>query len=254
MKRPRLLIGILAGLHIVLAALVLWRYAFIEAFHRRPTDLLDMLLLSQSNLLGFWTALGGKRTPWRVTLTVVGIVVCLAACDWSGYYDLRSGAVLVFVWQTINVSVLLLLARMMGLKLIQTGSERVEQELGRFQFSLWQMLSWTTVFAIVLSALHYLPYNLQPDFRFNPIVARIAVSCGSVALASMWVALGRRWLIARVVLLVATIGSGAAVLWYSAGARFETWAYFCLLLLIQAAWTTGWLLVVRWAGYELTWR
>ena len=257
MKRPRLLIGILVGLHVVLVVLILWRYPMPGPNDVGPLDLsLFMLLPSQGNLLGFWTALGGKRTPWRVVSTVIGMVVCLVVWDRFAYRHFVGEAVLPFVWQTVNVSVLLLLARMAGLKLIHAGSEPVERELGRFQFSLWQLLTWTTVFGVILSAIHYLPDGLQLNFQFNPIVAKLAVSLGSVALASVWLAFGRKWLTVRIILLVVmAIGLGTAMpLWHSTPGPLVSWAYSCFLLFAEAAWTTASLLVVRLAGYQLTWR
>ena len=260
MKRPRLLIGILIGLHVVLAALILWRYGTMQPYEIIGLDaLLIVLLPSQGNLIGFWTALGGKRTPWRVTFTVVGIVACLVVCDWCHYHDPFSHAVLLFVWQTISVGVLLLLARLAGLRLRQIGSEHMEGELRRFQFLLWQMLVWTTVLAVVVSSAHYIPSRLQPDFHLNPALARAALCCTCVALVSIWLALGRRWLVARAFLLiVTTIGLGTVtLLWQTGGRRplpLMLLGNYCLVLFAVAAWTTASLLVVRLAGYRLTWR
>ena len=75
MKRPRLLIGLLVGLHVVLAALILWRYAAVDL--RDQWQILPFFVVSatQGNLLGFWTALGGKRTFWRVVFATAGIVL-----------------------------------------------------------------------------------------------------------------------------------------------------------------------------------
>lgn len=190
MKRPRLLIGILIGLHVVLAALILWRYGTMQPYEIIGLDaLLIVLLPSQGNLIGFWTALGGKRTPWRVTFTVVGIVACLVVCDWCHYHDPFSHAVLLFVWQTISVGVLLLLARLAGLRLRQIGSEHMEGELRRFQFLLWQMLVWTTVLAVV---------GVRPTISrrgSNPISTSILLWPGqhSVVLVLLWCRYGLRW-------------------------------------------------------------
>jgi hypothetical protein len=267
MNRSHLIIGTLVGLHVVLAVLVLWRFEtlvlwrFETAARQRDVGPLDvslfMLFPSQGSLLGLWTALGGKRMFWRIVITVVGLVACLALCDYysrSGYRNF-GGLVLALVWAAVTTGVSLLLGRLTGLRLSHAGSERGDGELGRFQFSLWQMLTWTTVLAVVLSAIHYLPYNLQPDFRFNPMLAWYVVVFGSVALASIWLAFGRKWLAARVVLLVAiTMGLPTVMPLWHLMSRPYAWAATCLLLLAMAAWTTASLLVVRCAGYELTCR
>ena len=97
-------------------------------------------------------------------------------------------------------------------------------ELGRFQFSLWQMLTWTTVLAIILSSFHYVPESLRPGLPLRPDLAKLAVSLAGVALALIWLAFGRGRLVTRVVLLVA-IMIGTPV-WHSMNEPWGLWVCF----------------------------
>lgn len=259
MKRSHLLIGILVGLHIVLAALILWRYAAEKEGDQWQMFTLFAVSASQGNLLGFWTALCGKRTPWRVVTATVGIVIYVIICDrlGGGNGDLGQMLAQVVAWTTVTVGVLLLVARLARLRLQRAGSARVEEELGRFQFSLWQMLVWTTVLAVILSSLHYLPDNLRPGFQFDPALALGLLWLGGLALASVWLAFGKRWLVARVTLLIVVtiVGTAATASSSSTGSpSVNHFVCLCLLLLAEPVLTTASLLVVRLAGYQLTWR
>jgi len=252
MKRPRLVIGILVGVNVALAALVLWRIARLTPDNDTPFDwLLFMVVPSQGNLVGIWTALGGKRTPWRAVVTVVCVVVGLRLAHGLGYSFALGEVACLSAWQILGVSSVLLLARLAGLRLIHCETEWPKEELGRFQFSIWQMLVWTFILAVILSSVHYLPQGIRPGFYATPYEAISEGSLTCIALASMWLAFGRAWLPARILLEGMTLGLGVVL-----GHSVEgfPWINDCVLLSTGAIMTIASLLVVRWAGYRLTWR
>ena len=76
-----------------------------------------------------------------------------------------------------------------------------------------------------------------------------------VALAAIWVALGRRWFAPRAILLVLAVGAGAiaveaAFCALTGAPSFDVLSDF----LFHALWLVGSLWLVRVAGYRLVWR
>ncbi|MGA2034136.1 MAG: hypothetical protein ABSG68_17980, partial [Thermoguttaceae bacterium] len=205
---------------------------------------LFMLGPSQATLLAILVAFGKGRFLWRVLPTVIGAIAYLRYVRISDpdFMPLTIG-------QLAVTGVLLLVARVVGVELVRFKDlPRVSRQL---QFSIRDMLLWMTALAVVLSAAHYLPERWFPSL---PVSAAIVVfgSFALVAIASMPLPLCSRWLPARLLLLPLMIGLGTAVL----ASRSYTWPawYYGLLLVLMSAWITGSLLVVRWAGYRLTWQ
>lgn len=87
---------------------------------------------------------------------------------------------------------------------------------------------------------------------FQPDSLAIIAGCVAVSLASRWAVLGRKWLIARVFVVFATIATltGTAMI----AAQSHDALLVGLFLAIEAAWIVGSLVVVRLAGYRLTWQ
>jgi hypothetical protein len=248
MKKPRLIVGILAVVHLVLAAMV---FLIIYNFPPSPdfwwiSVFPLMILPCQGNLVGIWTTLGGKGTPFRVMLIVVAFVigVCINFPN-----RLQTGISFpLFLFQMVNVTAVLLVLKFTGLELMLLPIKAWEPR--PFQFTIGQMMAWTATLAVSLSACHYLPNNFSAPYD-DIFSWAIHISCMAVALASIWLAFGKRRLIFRVIAVIVAVGGGAALL--------EKWTGFigfgigCFMLASQAVWTIFSLLVIRWAGYRMTW-
>lgn len=240
----------LLAVHLLLNLLVCWTIHSKVAYEINVWIGFPLLLLgpSQGGLLGAWIALGGKGTSWRVLLAVGGIVAYLWCVGRFGEVD---GIFhLLLAWAAWVVSALLLLARFTGLRIVR--GEAPNQQ--RPQFSLRDAFVWMTAFAVLLGATCWQssPFehiaNDLADAGFWTAVG----SSAAVSLACFWLVLGTHWLGVRILVLPLAIAAGAVAL--RAGIGFlAVWA-FATLLSFEAAWIVGSLLVVRLAGYRLTWQ
>jgi hypothetical protein len=207
---------------------------------------LMMLFPSQGALLGFWIALGGKHASWRVLLTVGGIVAYLWCVGTVPYVEaLWHG--LLLVPSICIVSVLLLLARFTGLRIFR-GEASSQQ---RPQFAVRDALVWLTAFAVLFGAIRWWRswplHNILDDPADVRSLTNLGI-CAIASLASLWVVLGRRRLILRIFALVAVNAAAS----YSF-TQTNPWLG-SLYLASEVAWIVGSLVVVRLAGYRLTWQ
>ena len=261
MKRERILIASLVVAHLLLHAFVvgtvLPHFPAVVAGppFRAPGFFWKVMFWvgpSQGALFALWIALGGKRTVRRILLAVAVVIVYMSCFRHVDYEWLTST-----IGQTVVLTPLLLLARLTGLELTRSVDSQAAPR--RFQFSIWDMFVWTTVLAVVLSALEYLsgkrlltPAHSPVAIEPNPIL-RLLVVLMLVNLPSIWAALGRRWIIARILSLPVVIGLTAAVIippsWW------RPYYIHCTIALSSvSAWLVVSLAVVRLAGYHLTWR
>ncbi len=244
MKHPRLIVGILAVAHLVLAVVAI---CFEHFFHGWIGFALFMLFPSQGSLIAIWAALG-RRPALRVALACIGIVVCFRITNvpYFPYYE----AIQLMAIETASIIAMLLLFRLTGLEMTSVPLEPWESK--PFQFTIWQIITWTATVAVVMSALHYFPDDplRLSSFRELPSLLAIVVSLGIVALMSIWLVFGKKWLLLRVLGVLAAIGTGTWIL----DLNFNmNWWHFVTLLALEAAWTILSLLVVRWAGNRMTW-
>lgn len=239
-------IASLVAVHVVLNVLACWMQH--SQLIYKISGWLDiplvMLFPSQGALLGFWIALGGKRTSWRVLLTVGGIVAYLWCVGTAPHVEAWSHGLLL-VPSICIVSVLLLLARFTGLRIVR-GEAPCQQ---RPQFSVRDALIWMTTFAILFGAIRW-PSPLH-QILDDPDDVRFLMNlgiCAIASLASFWVVLGRRRLILRIFALVAVNAAAS----YSF-TQTNPWLG-SLYLASEVAWIVGSLVVVRRAGYWLMWQ
>jgi hypothetical protein len=250
MKRPRLIVGILVFVHLILAIGV---FVLITSF-RRYTDSrwivfpLSMLWPAQGNLMGIWMALGGRGTPLRIMLCVVVFVVGSHYTQ-SMPYELGVSSA-IFVSQLVNVGVLLLFLRLTGLELERPSAEPWQPR--PFQFTIRQMMAWTATVAVVLSACHYLPRDFSSRNPYTDISSYgIHASCTTATLAAMWLAFGKRMVLLRILAFIVVLGVGTVLLHRMIG--FLSLADFGFLLGYQTGWTFLSLIVIRRAGYQVSW-
>jgi hypothetical protein len=158
-------------------------------------------------------------------------------------------------WQRLAIGhlgvmgVLFLVARVVGFELVR--HKDLPTASRRFQFTIRDMLSWMTGLAVILGALHYMPETLYSSLSTEDAIILLG-SYLLVGVASIVLSLCNGWLLARLILLLSTIGLLAACLASLYGGS-PVWD-FGLLLCVMSVWIAASLLVVRYAGYRLIWR
>lgn len=236
-------IGSLVAVHLLLNLLGCFIHNIPGTDGKRGWIMLPLMMLapSQGAMLGFWTALAGKRASWRGLGAVVGVLAYVWCLDVLG--SRNDDWYILFTWLAFGASALLFPARFLGWRIV-FGDSAIQQ---RQQFSLVDALIWMTTFAVLFGAIRWHRW-LRGGFQLNSLA--IIGSCTAVSLASLWAALGRKWLTTRVLVLFATIGilTGVAMI----AVRSLEALLVGLPLTIEAAWIVGSLFVVRLAGYQLT--
>lgn len=215
--------------------------------------LLISLMVSQGSLLGIWAALGGPPTPWRFVAVVVGSVLLIWALDTAfPQRDAEIWGYFILV-QLIATSLPLIALRFRGLGLTLPGDD-LPGEKQRLQFSLRSLLEWTTAVAVLLGMLQMTPENFREPFTTWDGLAAMCGIFGAdalLALATLWIALGARVLVARVAVFALTaIGVVIGVTVADPGSTPQT----LLLPILSAVWMILSLWPFRSAGYRLIWR
>jgi len=217
------------------------------------------LSMSQVSLAALWTGLGGRSLYWRVGGLMLSAVLWSRYTAWiiaperiDDYASLYGSLLLA---QTIAVLVPLSAARLRGLKPVREGDadcvEDTTADRSRLQFSLGEMLSWTTTFAVVLGALRCtVDYRLLPSYLSDwRDLTVLSLGNALLALAALWAVLGtgKTALRATILALVtaAVIASGQAL------AHVDALQPFVTLCLLQVLCLTASLCVFRVAGYRL---
>ena len=196
---------------------------------------------------------GGKQLPWRL---VVGVALTMAfACGFqSGLFGARfvdRAYLPILVGQVICTAAVLLGMRLAGLR-IANADDRTERS-GPFQFSLADILNWTTATAVLLAFFKCLPktaVELVPPEDWD-IFCVVNAACGLLALASIWLVFGRRWLALRCLACPIVVFLDANVL-HQVLTASHTLEYF--LFAAHAGWLIASLLAIRLAGFRLAWR
>jgi len=245
-KRANWLVAALVVTHVALHAVALsmlldWMPAHLTLW---PPDFL-MLGPSQGTLVAFWAVLGGGKVVWRVLAVILGSLLYLACLSKAD----KEWLTITFVQMSV-CAVLLLLFRWAGLRLLRYSDPKMAS--GPFQFYIRDLFAWTTALAVVLSAWRCLPAGAFA-FLNRSIPAAVVVSLTLVSGISIFSALGRHWVVARTLLLPIVV-IPAAMLSNATINDTLPWWHFPSLLGIMAAWITGSLLVLRFAGYRLAWR
>ncbi len=225
-----------------------------------PTVLvLFALSMSQVSLAAIWAGFVGRSFYGRVT----GLMLITAM--WARYvawivapsqiddYACLYGSLLLA--QTIAILVSLTVARLSGARLVR--ADRVDVADGgasgpsRFQFSLREMLSWTTVLAVVLGALRYsVDHHLFPAYLGDwRQLAVLSLANAVPALLALWAALGTGRTTTRAMTLAlattAAIGAGSML------AEVVSLRAYAALCILQVVFGLGSLCVFRMAGYRV---
>ncbi|MHC4177327.1 MAG: hypothetical protein ACYSWU_07465 [Planctomycetota bacterium] len=262
MRGSRLLIGLL-----VLATVLLDAVAFLVAQEKESSPyaawvLFGSLALTQVSLLAIWAGLGSKRTPWRMLGMVMGVV----AWSWAGasvvstgYDDLESETITT-VWSVSLLAIAVLvaaplsIARAAGLSVTGPSdgsvSQGLETGLRSWQFTLGNLLGWTTAVAVLLSMLPCVFHHDRLGRLSWPANLTSAVGYAALALTGLWMVLGTRRIWLRILLLCSANGGLVAfiLLYFD---RIGTSAEKAFWLVLPNLLLLGSLGVFRVVGYRL---
>ncbi len=216
------------------------------------------LIFSQGALVAFWVVFGSGRPLWRSLAVVLGVV----ANTWVQQH--RQSDFIQYLAQHRAIPLLcavwgfLVVARVLGLGLVRTPDAR--RTLQPLQFSIADMLLWTTALAVVLGLLRWLAldwHRVLGDMDRRGEWA-FFVALALVAMAATFLALGRGRPLLRVLLLplslVACVGVMEAVC-FIAGQPFSSprLSSDACGVSLMAGWLVGSLWMLRLAGYRLAW-
>ena len=254
-SRARSIVAGFVGAHVVLHGMAVW--AISSGLHPdrtcSPSDIalysLFMLGPSQGTLLAIWVVLGGGKFLWRALSTALGTILYVWCFSFA--HDHSSREWLITTLATMGVSAAFLLpGRWTGLRLARSCDSRPAS--GPFQFYIRDILLWTTATAVVLSGWRCLPRHAL-DFLHDAVPVVAFAGFILIGAVSMFFALGRGWIVARILLLPIAVVLTAKFLNASIPGAAPTW-YFALLVSLMIFWLAGSLLVLRFAGYRLAWR
>ena len=246
------------------------------------SSVMDAVLFAQAVLLAVWAGLARGPLPWRLSGMIAGIALCNIRClihpfnPTYPFNDFRFEIALltkVLSVQVVHIVAILMVARCCGVGLELCPNEGSHESSDpaepRYQFSLGYLLWWTTGLAVLLSMVRCITlYAKDYEYMHEIFVsfwrggeAPMLISIGLIALAAVWTALGNRWLVLRVILLVSAVATAAAVeIWAIAQSSLPASPFFYLTQwrdsvtfshLPLAAWVVGSLLVFRVAGYRI---
>jgi hypothetical protein len=185
-----------------------------------PPDFLRIaasaFVTAEGSFVAIWIAFGSRSLPIRLIFAIPAVAVVFlpkfhmwdVAAQFPfgiGLVFLRDSAItsgaIAFVFDVllvVSVSVPLLTARVAGWRLIQIPTEadaiNAQSAQNFNQFTLRQMFGWTLAVAMVAGLARLVA---RPDYFRSGVAADLLVgavvclTCGAVAFAAMWAALGR---------------------------------------------------------------
>jgi hypothetical protein len=154
--KTRLILAALVTVHVVL------RLMLIDLFGDTPIPRIRDIP-TQGILLGFWIAMGRRwAIPWRACLGIgIIAVVDFVQNALQTEYDPCSR---ILIWEMWLVALILLVLRITGLRMVYADVPATPG--GPLQFSLFEILNWTTATAVFIAlvkcfALYHHPITLS---------------------------------------------------------------------------------------------
>ncbi len=282
MKRRLVLISVL----LLVPVLVNWAILFLSSdvplniiASRRFSSVMSATFRGQAVLLAIWAGLARGPLPWRLSGMIGGIALCEIPLCLIVSIETFSTEIAMFTVlgsvRVVHIVAVLLVARCCGVGLelhSDAGSLESSSPLGpRYQYSLRYLLWWTTGLAVLLSMIQCFALYAEDSGYIHKVFVSFwrldspgLISIGLIALAAFWAALGSRWLVLRVILLVSAVAAASLVkIWPIDEASlvalpscyFTKWlSRVTFHFLPFGAWVTGSLLVFRIIGYRIAWR
>jgi hypothetical protein len=215
------------------------------------------LIMSQATLVSIWMALGRAPSSLRM-LGAVGVIMLLSGVPLI-VSETYHGRVVLLLGVGGIVAVCLLLARARGLRCIHDLDRETGEAGGRkpWQFSIAQLLAWTTALAVVLGLLKWARFfdAFSPELSMS-VAGMIFLEPGRalVTFAALWMMLGRGTPIRRFpALVIAEIASfGLPSVLFRMPSAHEIGIIVCFMA-VEAIVFVGTLLVFRRIGYRVQW-
>ena len=262
MRPARLLITLLVGATVLVDVVALSVAASDKGAPQwtHPAVLvLFALSMSQASLAAIWSVLGGRSLKWRLMGLVMTTALWSRCVAWIvdpariDDYACLYGSLLLA--QTIAILVPLTVARLSGVRVIRLDHVNAAgadaSGPSRFQFSLREMLSWTTMLAVVLGALRYsVDQHLFPSYLGDwRQLAVLSLANAIPALAALWAMLG----IGRPLLRAVALALATAAAIFAGGTLAEVVSFraYAALGILQVVWVLGSLWVFRVVGYRV---
>jgi len=210
----------------------------------------------QISLFAIWAAFSGKPLSWRLAYLVAcaGLLTRMQldkplAASW---FVAKQILLQHLLGLGILVFVFLFIARIAGIQIRMLledndNTEDSEPGLSRFQFSIWHLLWWTAGFAALLAISQRMFTATElvwwPFLWWDHI--DVLVRLAALAPVALWLALGTRWPIVRIIVFCVTI-----VITSNPFVSMGT----MVMCGIAMAWIVGTLGGFRYMGYRLVWR
>jgi hypothetical protein len=215
------------------------------------------LMLSQTSLVSIWMAMGRAASSLRM-LCAVGVILLLSCSPLFVSHNYH-GRVVFLLGVGGIVAISLLAARACGLRCVHDLDHESDEAGGRkpWQFSIVQLLIWTTALAVVLGLFKWARFfdAFSPDLSMSLAgMVFLGPSRALVTFAALWMMLGRGAPIRRVPALViaeiASLGLPSVLFKMPSAQEIGILAWFMAL---EAAVFVGSLLVFRKIGYRVRW-
>jgi hypothetical protein len=267
----KLLIGLLLAAILAVDAAVCAMIAGEQVFLQWPDVRVKLwlaLALSQIALVAIWAGLGSSFAALRIPVLIGAAIGWATLLYWPhnstrylgafNFYLAESLWTIRLLCQAFVIYLPLGVARIWGLRLARRGDAASPTvPLRRFQFSIANLLAWTTGVAVMLGLSRYLFELIRQCADLSPkaipwmLIGELCLGQAAIGLAVLWAALGtgrRGW---RAAVLVAAFL--VAILLHAPWATLSTaslpdYSQLCLLeaiLLFAPLW------VFRIAGYRL---
>jgi hypothetical protein len=270
MNQRRVLIGLLVLAMVLVDAVIL-----LVAEDRELSAPVEILLqpfpVGQVSLLAVWAGLGSKRSPWRLLAMALGGAawswLAASAPESNGWFDfawVTSVLALMLLLQAVYVFVPLSVGRLAGLRVVCLSQDTAaaESDTGprRLQFSLGNLLAWTTAVALLLGILPYVLHRdkLAEVWEFGVLLSPLIIGPAAMTLAAVWAVLGTRRALLRAAGLCLAAGTVLALdivgsIFWGQGSSADA-VNRALLFILHLLVVAGSLYVFRVAGYRLRWR
>jgi hypothetical protein len=238
-------------LGLFLLHLALHPFALVLGYDIYPQLALYLMVPAQGTLLGFWIAMGGRKTmPWRAC-AALGIVVAAVLGRGSLHPSPMPEHASLLSDGVVLAAATMLVLRVVGLRLTHVAAP--EAPRSPLQVSILEILSWTTAAAVMLGVWQSVPeaaMQIFPSGWDDMLLLSFAFTI--LAATSLWLVFGETPLIARGLAFAVLLGPLSFFVCQLAGAPQIGRVVF--ILSVYSAWVIASLVVVRLAGYRVGWR
>ena len=217
------------------------------------------LAFSQVSMAAVWAGLADTSLPWRLAglvgvATVWSVALAREVAEAVSGYG-RDVWTLHLLAHAFFILLILLAVRARGGRLTNRLKTNAEPQRHRWQFSLGHLFAWLTATAVSLGLLRYTVGFDWPIASHDWYETLVFCLCNAVlSLATLWVVLGGKPLVSRVVVLCLAAVAVLSIPFWHDSAMDEIHLSWALLWIPQIVWLLAWLFVLRTADFRFVWR